>query len=291
VVITIIGILIAMLLPAVQAARESARRVQCQNNLKQIGLGCLSHEHVQKFFPSGGWHYRYVGDPDCGFGATQPGGWIYSILPFIEQNALWGLGAGEAAAAKKADARTVCHTPLALMNCPSRRRAIIYPFAYASGDLASNAAPNDPADNVCAKADYAVCSATGFGTSESGVSFARSEVAAAAVHDGLSNTYLVGEKNQLSDHYTTGACHGDNETMYSGVDDDTMRLTSAPSYPPRPDYPNVQHNLQFGSAHANGFNMVFCDGSVHSISYSIDPNLHSYLGDRKDRQTIDAGRF
>ena len=73
VVIAIIGILIALLLPAIQAAREAARRSQCSNNLKQIGLAFLMHESVHKHFPTSGFGWRWQGDPDKGFGEDQPG--------------------------------------------------------------------------------------------------------------------------------------------------------------------------------------------------------------------------
>jgi prepilin-type N-terminal cleavage/methylation domain-containing protein len=95
VVIAIIGILVALLLPAIQAAREAARRTQCKNQVKQLALGCLLHEDAHKFLPSGGWRDSYPPDPNRGYGASQPGSWVYSILAYIEEQALRDLGKGE----------------------------------------------------------------------------------------------------------------------------------------------------------------------------------------------------
>ena len=91
IVIAIIGTLIGLLLPAVQSARESARRLQCINNLKQIGLGTTQHLSTHGFFPSGGWGWNWVGDADRGFGRDQPGGWYFSLLPYVEQENLYNL--------------------------------------------------------------------------------------------------------------------------------------------------------------------------------------------------------
>ena len=96
-VITIIGILIALLLPAVQAAREAARQMQCKNNLKQLALGCLNHENATGRFPTDGWGFAWTGDADRGTDWRQPGGWIYNILPYIEQQTLHDMGAGHGA--------------------------------------------------------------------------------------------------------------------------------------------------------------------------------------------------
>jgi prepilin-type N-terminal cleavage/methylation domain-containing protein len=94
VVVAIVAVLIGLLLPAIQKIREAAHRVQCRNNLKQIGLAALNHESVYGRLPGGGWTGRWLGEPDRGTGRPQPGGWIYQLLRFIEQDNLAAWGAG-----------------------------------------------------------------------------------------------------------------------------------------------------------------------------------------------------
>jgi prepilin-type N-terminal cleavage/methylation domain-containing protein len=94
VVIAIIGILVALLLPAIQAAREAARRTQCTNHLKQLSLGMIQHAETHGHLPTAGWLGSWVGDPDRGFDERQPGGWIYNILPFIEEQQVHDMGIG-----------------------------------------------------------------------------------------------------------------------------------------------------------------------------------------------------
>ena len=74
-VVAIIGLLVGLMLPAIQSAREAARRTTCGNNLKQLAVACLEYDESQRHFPSGGWGYQWNGDPDPGLGPPQPGGW------------------------------------------------------------------------------------------------------------------------------------------------------------------------------------------------------------------------
>jgi prepilin-type N-terminal cleavage/methylation domain-containing protein/prepilin-type processing-associated H-X9-DG protein len=153
VVITIIGILIALLLPAVQAAREAARRAQCANNEKQLALGCLALESATGRYPCGGWGFGWVGDADRGNDWRQPGGWIYNILPWIEQQALHDMGAGLSASTtptKSAANLQRMMVPLNGLFCPSRRAAGVYPWRADGWGVANADKPS-----VAAREDYA----------------------------------------------------------------------------------------------------------------------------------------
>jgi prepilin-type N-terminal cleavage/methylation domain-containing protein/prepilin-type processing-associated H-X9-DG protein len=320
VVIAIIGILIALLLPAIQAAREAARRMQCKNNLKQMGLAWSTHTDVQKHFPYGGWGAIWIGDPDRGLGPTQPGGWIYNLLPFMDFKTIHDMGKGLSNSSPEKKNLIIIReaTPINLFNCPTRRPAIAYPCgtnwgaqstAYgwfspmvARTDYAANLGDNPPIELSIWPGSYS--QALGFawpvgysgvpnplsGNSApmTGVNFENSYIRPAEVKDGLSHTYMIGEKNLSPDLYKTGTDGSDDWSMYSGDQNDTNRLCwNDPSCQPARDRSGTAWETNFGSAHASSFNMMMCDGSVQSIRYDIDLLLHSRLGNRNDQQPVD----
>ncbi len=316
VVITIIGILISLLLPAVQSAREAARRVTCKNNLYQMGLAGQQHTEKYGFFPSSGWGFLWTGDPDMGVGAKQPGGWIYDMLPFMDQINIHQIGAGLDPTAKKAALAEQKAAVIGMFYCPSRRKPIALPVFEGSHNAA-----NPP---LMAKTDYAANGGTeiltGNATSDmscltnypncswirsqeavlnnfNGISTERSEVQPAHVRDGLSNTIFAGEKYLNPDYYESGNCCVDNNALYQGNDWDLNRWVTgvdssgnvryAAERKPRQDTPKFENcTHRFGSAHASGFNVVMCDGSVRTLDYSIDLRIYSYLGNRKDGGSI-----
>ena len=132
-----------------------------------------------------------------------------------------------------------------------------------------------------------------------GVVFAASEVTIAEIRDGTSNTYMVGEKYLMPDGYHTGDGGADNESLYIGDNEDISKWsnevpwnTGAGGYvAPKQDQPGFWSKRRFGSAHPGGWNVVLCDGSVRSISYSVAPDVHCRLCNRKDGQPIDASQF
>ena len=98
--IAIIAILVSLLLPAVNAAREAARRMQCINNLRQLGLAAeCSREHASSL-PIGRLGKEWTADPNLGTGKTQPGSWLFNVLPYMEEGSLYELMMGANAEAR-----------------------------------------------------------------------------------------------------------------------------------------------------------------------------------------------
>ena len=233
VVITIIGILMGLLLPAVNAAREAARNNTCKNNLKQLGLAALVHVQLQNIYPTGGWGGNSIGDPDLGFGtqtipyngnqyAGQPGGWIYNLLPYIEQPALHDLGKGQP---NKSDlAGKMIGTTIEVVICPTRRQAGLYPCTRTDfwnatwnmntskmvvrTDYASNAGDTTPSYDLRPGGGPLSPAASLIypwfdPKTVHGVSFQHSQIRPAHITDGPSNTYFAGEKYENPDSYAS----------------------------------------------------------------------------------------
>jgi prepilin-type N-terminal cleavage/methylation domain-containing protein/prepilin-type processing-associated H-X9-DG protein len=321
VVIAIIGVLIALLLPAIQAAREAARRVQCANHLKQIAVAFAAHDSAHGHYPTGGWNWTWIGDPDRGYGLDQPGSWPFNILEYLEKGAVRNMASGlpGTTSGPKFEALTEMTTKAVdTYYCPSRRPAVpTAPKSYvASGCVNAGM----PASKVVGKTDYAAnvgsiddswddCTSNMVPTSHGavagfawldnsryrGICYYRSMVSNKDVTDGTSYCYMVGEK-----FLPPGAYDGswvkkagqfsycDNEQVFTGYNRD-FHMSVHPKWPPKWDGDdNVAYDyIAFGSAHPTAFNMAFCDGSVHQIPYEIDAVVHEQLGIRDDGAVVD----
>jgi prepilin-type N-terminal cleavage/methylation domain-containing protein len=309
VVIAIIGILIALLLPAVQAAREAARRTQCKNNLKQFGLAWNTHHDAHKHYPTGGWGAWWTGDPDRGFGIKQPGGWCYNILPFMEEGPLRARGSGMPDPAKKVELTEVLKVAVLAFVCPSRRDSSLSPQLYltsdnpgrpANADITSqfNVGRTDYAANCGDAAPYYDRGPQSLFMGDSpqykwpappnipdytGVSFTRSRVKIKDVADGTSHTYMVGEKYLRKDWINTGQDGADNEWTWVGFDNDNYRASIGEAWQ---DTIGVENPSLYGSSHTGGWQMLFCDGSVRTLPFTIDLTTHRRLGNRRDGQVV-----
>lgn len=310
VVVAIIGILIALLLPAVNAAREAARRMQCQNHLKQIALGFINAENTFGKFPGGGWGLAWTTEPSRGVGKQQPGSWPFQVLPFVEQGALFDttrmLHAGDLEKRKQAHA-LLLRSPVPFFHCPSRRSAALFPhYAKYNNDFPSISWPEESA-----KTDYAACGGDVAGllfglsgpislqsgdttfkwmnqksvTRSTGVCYPRSEVRVRDISDGTTNQILVGEKFLRIQNYESGLGAGDDQNVYAGYNSDTTRATE---YPPAQDYIDPTNSeigdRWFGSSHSGGANFAMCDGSVRVIVYSVERTVFRNIGNRMDGQ-------
>lgn len=283
VVIAIIGILVGLLLPAVQAAREAARRMQCSNNLKQHGLALLNYESTYKRFPIG------FTDAMDGNGPLRDGGWSWmcAILPYIEQNSLYGtldlklhpFGTGSNAANIAA-----CAVPLTAFRCPSD----IAPLTKASNSANANGTAALAITSYCGvlgSFDGQWCQRSGttnvVGVRNHGLLVVNSSRRIGEVTDGTSNVFAVGE---VSYRVLNAAGDGSDRQYILGnvttAGGPNCSNNGANNNGPHLHLRATRHKLNgplatgtkhkaFHSYHTGGGQFAFVDGSIHFISDSI----------------------
>jgi prepilin-type N-terminal cleavage/methylation domain-containing protein/prepilin-type processing-associated H-X9-DG protein len=355
VVIAIIGILVALLLPAIQAAREAGRRTQCKNQLKQMGLALQNHVNAVRTFPSGGSGFHpdianYVqnGRP---FGADKQAlSWCYQILPYLEEGAIQGIvtqtqlqaaiiplyncpsrrsgstgsGAGDLGGAQVSLIDYSAAQPCTL-ECPTGSPGCAAPVRYnpaaavplTTASYATNqksfwggkngmvASPtiekNQVYDGVIVRTPWKFISkdASGKITGEFVPNVPR-PTTFAKITDGTSHTLVLGEKYVRSDLYEGGG-KSDDQGFADGWDPDTIRSTC---FQPYQDGDGVGFSFQplnesgdlfgfdrdvyyFGAAHPGGFNAVFADGSVRSLSFDVDVVMFNALATRAGEEVVD----
>ena len=307
VVIAIIGLLVALLLPAVQAAREAARRIQCANNLKQIGLAFHLHHDAHRILPDGGLRYwtfrRWAGGSSSSgkpaHAPNQDWGWGYQILPYLEHHSLW---------LDKNDA-TVGGTPIATYFCPSKRLPTtinltgykssstdpygvgitLFPLRAANdyaGNGGNDSIGNDP-NNQWIRGNGR--DGTVVRRPDGSVDRSRSvSLTKGGIEDGTSYTMLVSEKC-MNLGIATLPQPADDGGYAGGWDWDTIRWGRFPPMPdwydPTPvlasDTTNKNQHSAFGSSHG-ALNAVFVDGSVHSIRLDVDQTAFERVCSRND---------
>ena len=257
VTIGILALLIALLLPAVQNARETARINQCKGNVRQIALGCLNHAEVNGYLPSLGTNYKYTCNPDQGACKGQQGGWPCSLLPYIEQMPLFQLGAGTTGAARTAANAQRALTIVPLLVCPNRGSGLnkfVPTTNYTTNRWTGTL--------FFARSDYAASQAMGLYPSQ--------------VTDGIANVFLCGERylepSQYSEPTVNLDCNQDGWT-----DGNNVETVSTTPYELQMETPGIATCGIFGGPH-NVHVMAMCDGGVRSISYTIDPVVFNYLG-------------
>jgi prepilin-type N-terminal cleavage/methylation domain-containing protein len=261
VVIAIVGLLVALLLPAVQASRESARRAQCQNNLKQLGIALHNYHDTYKVFPRGGW------------APTSANlSWTSAILPQLEERALFN---SLNASVPYTDPANLAPgwTVLPVLLCPTSPKDTLWRI---SPDLPSSS-PNRYArtDYGAVNGERALRSPTATNSPERGAMILEKNVSLAAITDGASHTILVGE------------CPEGINSMWISVKN--VFDQSAPINPlatVAPVYVFWDNGQEINSYHAGGAFTLFADGSVHFLFEDMDVGILAALCSRSGGEVI-----
>jgi prepilin-type N-terminal cleavage/methylation domain-containing protein len=290
VVIAIIAVLIALLLPAVQKVRETASRLKCKNNLKQIGLALHNYHDRNNGFPAG-----YVTNVNSDNSDAGPGwGWAAYLLDDIEQGNLKRQIRFDLQISDPMNAG-VRVTPLSLFVCPSEPKTGTFTVVDANGN------------SVCdvARGSYTamngVLGVTSDAWDNNGAFIRNRSIRIADITDGLSNTMFVGERcTSMSSTTWTGAVANGvvPAVRYPNPSDQLANAEGAPalvlSHGSRDHIPN--NALVFdadatASFHVAGVNFLFGDGSVHVISNSIDGSVYEGLLTRAGGEPVSGGDY
>jgi prepilin-type N-terminal cleavage/methylation domain-containing protein len=260
--ISIIGVLVSLLIPAVGSAREAARRVQCQNNLRQLGLAVIQHETARNAYPTGGWNWDQPptfenGRPVVGDG--QRAGWGFQILPYLEATTVW-----------QSDPVTAIAATESVFFCPTRRGPQQVTWRDAFDPPLTG---TELARGLC---DYAASN-----LDNTGVIQRYEAVRARHVKDGMSATLLIADK-RLNRAKLGRAQEDDNEGYTAGWNSDTIRRTDKRPQPDFTSSADVDGDNLFGSSHPGVFNTVYLDGSVHVLSYDLDLDAFRSSGHIRD---------
>ena len=307
VVIAIIAMLVTLLIPAVQSAREAARNAHCKNTLKQISLASLNYESTNGHFTGDGWGWRWVGDPDRGSSDEQPGSWLYRILPFTEAKEIWAMAADSQpntiTEQQLIGSARAISTHLPWFNCPTRKDERLTPLGTADWPY-RNAGKTEAAATISYGANWgdrqiqftggpaSLQSPPGNFVKGTGVVYWRSKLKAQHIEDGLSKTYFATEYRWSFD--PANPTLGEN---YYGIGTPLAGgyLTTA-HHPPLKD--GIQNGTlavaalgQMGSAHPTGFNVAMCDGSVRAVAYDIEMAVHRQFAHRRDGANLATASF
>jgi len=323
VTISIIGILVALLLPAVQSARESARRAQCQNHLKQIGLGIANYVDTHRYFPVGRlktMDVRYMDYPDIWCSGAFDRSFLMAILPFAEQMALFD-SMNHRLSVLGPEHSTVRATAVSIYACPSDPKAGIPRTAWLKR-RAPNFSLLDDTPSIAVFSSYAGCMATYLVPAQPHPNFDckmdpedvaasngcigdLSNVTLASVTDGLSQTMIVADKSVSICAGIRGEAYPDMSEYYrlwvSGNIADTLYTSN---YAPN-EFKRARSTdrsawiVSASSLHPGGVNILMGDGSVRFVKETIQSivdngrnwGVWQKLASRNGGEAISAGDY
>jgi prepilin-type N-terminal cleavage/methylation domain-containing protein/prepilin-type processing-associated H-X9-DG protein len=302
VVIAIIGLLVALLLPAVQAARESARRTQCSNNLHQIGIALQSYESAFRSLPAGYISQFTVDTGGISSGDTGPGwGWASFLLTSLEETSLHRLIRFDRPIEDAANLQVRTQSVNVYL-CPSDSSAQIWGARDGSSLKNKQVITVNDIGGLPKICDLAPANYVGmYGTTEpgidgSGLFFRNSHVRFREITDGTSNTIAAGERSHLLGEATwlgsvSGAvlAPGPEDTDGIGTfeaEHSSVMVLGASGEHISPGDPNGEPDMFF-SMHTGGVNFVFADGHVAFLSTQTDAKVFEALSTRAGGETVD----